>query len=328
MRILITGGAGYIGSHAVQETLVQGHQVWVLDDLSKGHRQAVDARAALIVGGTGDFDLLVEIFSKHQIEAVMHFAASAEVGESVADPAKYYTNNFVHSLNLLNAMKKSAVRRLVFSSTAAVYGSPQGTPISESAPCHPINPYGRSKWMTELAIEDCAKVFGLGYTILRYFNVAGAHPDGHIGEDHRPESHLIPRVLATGLDAKAAVKIYGTDYPTPDGTCLRDYVHVMDLATAHVLALESTEPGTGHVFNLGSEKGFSVREVIKACESVVSSPLTIVEEARRPGDPPSLIANSARAREILKWQPRYPDILTMVRHAWKWHQSHPQGYVD
>jgi UDP-glucose 4-epimerase len=319
MRILITGGAGYIGSHAVQETLVQGHQVWVLDDLSKGHRQAVDARAALIVGGTGDFDLLVEIFSKHQIEAVMHFAASAEVGESVADPAKYYTNNFVHSLNLLNAMKKSAVRRLVFSSTAAVYGSPQGTPISESAPCHPINPYGRSKWMTELAIEDCAKVFGLGYTILRYFNVAGAHPDGHIGEDHRPESHLIPRVLATGLDAKAAVKIYGTDYPTPDGTCLRDYIQVTDLARAHMDALRYLRAGGESLTcNCGYARGYSVKDVIAVVKSVSGVDFPVTISGRRPGDPAAIVARNDLIKSRLGWRPEHDDLDAIVAQALAW----------
>lgn len=326
MRILITGGAGYIGSHAVKETLSQGHEVWVLDDLSKGHRRAVDPKAELIVGSTNNFELLVNVLESRKIEAVMHFAASAEVAESVTDPAKYYSNNVVCSFNLLNAMRKCKVQRLVFSSTAAVYGSPDKTPINESQVSQPVNPYGRTKWITEMAIEDYSKAYGLGYTILRYFNVAGAHPDGDIGEDHRPESHLIPRVLASGLNEDTPVKIFGTDYPTPDGTCLRDYVHVMDLASAHVLAIESTVPGSGNTYNLGSENGFSVRDVISACENIIQGRLKIVEEARRAGDPASLIANSDRARNQLRWRPKFPEMETIVRHAWQWHSRHPEGY--
>lgn len=326
MRVLITGGAGYIGSHAVRETLAQGHQVEVLDDLSNGHREAVDPRAELIVGSTGDEALLLNLLKNHRIEVVMHFAANIEVAESVADPEKYYRNNFVHSLCLLKAMREAQVSRLVFSSTAAVYGTPKKTPIEESQERCPINPYGRSKMMTEMAIEDYSKAYGLGYTILRYFNVAGAHPDGTIGEDHHPESHLIPRILAVALNAKNPVNIYGTDYPTPDGTCLRDYVHVVDLARAHVLAIENTRPGQGDVFNLGSEKGFSVREVLSACEQATALKLPVKEEGRRPGDPPALVASSRKAYEVLNWRPQYPEINSIVKHAWQWHSSHPSGY--
>lgn len=326
MRILITGGAGYIGSHAVRETLEAGHQVWVLDDLSYGHRKAVDPRAELIIGNTGDHDLVVRALRGHHIDAVMHFAANIEVAESVADPQKYYHNNFVNSLALFKAMAEAGVRRLVFSSTAAVYGTPEKTPIDETQMRNPINPYGRSKMMTEMAIEDYSKAYGLGYTIFRYFNVAGAHPDGTIGEDHHPESHLIPRVLAGALDSSVPVKIFGTDYPTPDGTCLRDYVHVVDLARAHALAIEKTEPGRGDVFNLGSESGFSVREVIAACEKATGHKLTVVEEARRAGDPPSLVATSRKAKQVLGWKPQYTDMETIVKHAWRWHFHHPHGY--
>jgi UDP-glucose 4-epimerase len=326
MRILITGGAGYIGSHAVRETLDGGHQVWVLDDLSHGHRKAVDPRAELILGSTGDHELVVRILKSHHIEAVIHFAANIEVAESVSDPEKYYHNNFVNSLSLLKSMNEAGVRRLVFSSTAAVYGTPQKTPIDEKQPRDPINPYGRSKMMTEMAIEDYSHAYGLGYTIFRYFNVAGAHPDGKMGEDHHPESHLIPRVLAGALDAKVPVKIFGTDYPTPDGTCLRDYVHVVDLARAHVLAVEKTVPGMGDVFNLGSESGFSVREVIAACEAATGKKLTVKEEPRRAGDPPSLVASSRKAKEVLGWVPEFPDMKTIVSHAWRWHFHHPHGY--
>jgi UDP-glucose 4-epimerase len=326
MRILITGGAGYIGSHAVRETLAQGHKVWVLDDLSNGYRKAVSEKAELIVGSTQDLNLLTNILTNHRIDAVMHFAANIEVAESVADPEKYYQNNFVNSLQLLKVMRSTGVLRLVFSSTAAVYGEPQTVPISETQIRNPINPYGRSKMMMEMAIEDYSKAYGLGYTILRYFNVAGAHPDGTLGEDHVPESHLIPRILATALDSKQSVRIYGTDYPTPDGTCLRDYVHVVDLAYAHVLAIENTVPGKGNIFNLGSESGFSVREVIRACEKATGLILPLKEEQRRAGDPPALIANSRKARELLNWQPMYPDIQSIVQHAWQWHSRHPKGY--
>ncbi|MGZ3743899.1 MAG: UDP-glucose 4-epimerase GalE [Pseudobdellovibrionaceae bacterium] len=326
MRVLITGGAGYIGSHAVRETLAQGHQVEVLDDLSNGHREAVDPKAELIVGSTGNEELLLNILSHHRIDVVMHFAANIEVAESVADPEKYYQNNFVHSLCLLRAMRRAQVLRLVFSSTAAVYGTPKKVPIEETQERNPINPYGRSKMMTEMAIEDYSRAYGLGYTILRYFNVAGAHPDGSIGEDHHPETHLIPRILSVALNPQHPVKIYGTDYPTPDGTCLRDYVHVMDLVRAHVLAIENTQPGHGEVFNLGSEKGFSVREVIQACEQATAIKLPVREEGRRPGDPPALVASNHKARETLKWHPQHPEIQSIVAHAWQWHSLHPSGY--
>lgn len=328
MRILVTGGAGYIGSHAVRETLEQDHKVWVLDDLSNGHRKAVDPRAELIVGKTGNQALVVKLLKDYQIEAVMHFAANIEVAESVSDPQKYYHNNFVNSLTLFKAMAEARVRRLVFSSTAAVYGTPLITPIDENQPRNPINPYGRSKMMTEMAIEDYCHAYGLGYTILRYFNVAGAHPDGTIGEDHHPESHLIPRVLAGAMNAEVPVKIFGTDYPTPDGTCLRDYVHVVDLARAHVLAIEKTVPGKGDIFNLGSQSGFSVREVIAACEKATAKKLKVIEEPRRAGDPPSLVASSRKATEVLGWRPQYADMDSIVKHAWNWHVSHPAGYGD
>jgi len=325
MRVLVTGGAGYIGSHAVRELINSGHSVTVLDTLGKGHEEAVDPRATLIVGTTGNLDLLVQRLHAHQIEAVMHFAADIEVGESVTDPYKYYQNNFSNALTLLHAMMKVGIKRFVFSSTAAVYGNPERTPIEEDQRRHPINPYGRSKMMTEMAIEDFCHAHGLGYTILRYFNVAGASPDATIGEDHKPESHLIPRILHAARD-EGEVKIFGTDYDTADGTCIRDYVHVVDLARAHVLALEKMEEGKGRVFNIGSEKGFSVREVIAACEKVVGKKLKVAEEARRPGDPAVLVASSRRIRSELGWEPLYPNIQTIVQHAWHWHSTRPNGY--
>lgn len=325
MRVLVTGGAGYIGSHAVRELINAGHSVTVLDNLSKGHEEAVDPRATLIVGSTANLELLERHFQAHQIEAVMHFAADIEVGESVVDPYKYYQNNFSNALTLLHAMTNVGIKKFVFSSTAAVYGNPEKTPIEENQRRHPINPYGRSKMMTEMAIEDFCHAHGLGYTILRYFNVAGASPDATIGEDHQPESHLIPRILGAARD-EGEVKIFGTDYDTPDGTCIRDYVHVVDLARAHVLALENMSEEQGEVFNLGSESGFSVREVIAACEKVVGKKLRVIEEARRAGDPAVLVASSQKIRTKLNWKPLYPGIQTIVQHAWHWHTTHPQGY--
>lgn len=325
MRVLVTGGAGYIGSHAVRELINSGHSVTVLDNLSNGHEEAVDPRATFVNGSTGNVELLLQRLHAHQIEAVMHFAADIEVGESVIDPYKYYHNNFSNSLTLLHAMMKSGVKKFVFSSTAAVYGNPEKTPIEENQRRHPINPYGRSKMMTEMAIEDFCHAHGLGYTILRYFNVAGASPDATIGEDHEPESHLIPRILHAARD-EGEVRIFGTDYETKDGTCIRDYVHVVDLARAHVLALEKMEDGKGNIYNIGSEKGFSVREVISACETVVGKKLKVVEEKRRPGDPATLVASSEKIRRELEWKPLYPKIQTIVQHAWHWHSTHPRGY--
>lgn len=325
MRVLVTGGAGYIGSHAVRELVNTGHTVTVLDTLAKGHREAVDPRASLIVGSTADEDLLVQRLHAHQIEAVMHFAANIEVGESVKDPYSYYQNNFSHTLSLLRAMTKTGVKKLVFSSTAAVYGTPEKTPVDETQPRAPINPYGRSKMMAEMAIEDFSRAHGLGYTILRYFNVAGASPDAGIGEDHNPESHLIPRILQAARDG-GEVDIFGTDYPTPDGTCVRDYVHVVDLCQAHLLALANLKAGEACVYNIGSEKGFSVREVILACEKVVGRKLTVNTGPRRAGDPAVLIASSEKIRAQLHWRPRYPQLMTIVQHAWHWHSTHPLGY--
>lgn len=325
MRVLVTGGAGYIGSHAVRELINSGHSVTVLDTLAKGHEEAVDPRATLIIGSTANTELLMQRLHAHQIEAVMHFAADIEVGESVIDPYKYYKNNFANSLSLLHAMMKVGVKKFVFSSTAAVYGNPDKTPIEENQRRNPINPYGRSKMMTEMAIEDFCQAHGLGYTTLRYFNVAGASPDATIGEDHEPESHLIPRILGAARD-EGEVRIFGTDYDTHDGTCIRDYVHVVDLARAHVLAIEKMTEGQAKVYNIGSETGFTVREVISACENVVGKKLKVIETERRAGDPAVLVASSRRIRQELNWEPLYPNIQTIVQHAWHWHSTHPHGY--
>lgn len=324
MNVLVTGGAGYIGSHAVRELLRAGHSVTVLDNLSTGHREAVDSRASFVQGDTADAALVERVLRDHKIEAVLHFAAFIEVGESVADPDKYYRNNFSAPLVLLGAMRAAGVRKIVFSSTAAVYGNPVRVPIQEDDVRAPINPYGRSKMMTEMAIEDASRAYGLGYAILRYFNVAGASPDGSIGEAHEPESHLIPRILMAARDGQP-VGIFGTDYKTKDGTCVRDYIHVVDLVNAHILALEKIVPGAGSVYNLGSESGYSVREVIDACRAATGIDIRADIHPRRPGDPDVLIASSSRIRK-LGWTPQYTDMKTIIAHAWKWHTTHPQGY--
>ena len=324
MRVLVTGGAGYIGSHAVRELLDSHYDVTVLDDLSNGHREAVDHRALFVNESTANTAVVGNLLVERKIEAVLHFAAFIEVGESVADPYKYYLNNFTSSLSLLEAMRMADVRKIVFSSTAAVYGRAEVSPITEDQSRNPINPYGRSKMMTEMAIEDAAKAYGLGYAILRYFNVAGAHPSATIGEAHEPESHLLPRILSAAAKGES-IGVFGTDYNTPDGTCVRDYVHVVDLVRAHILALENIQPAQGAIYNLGSEKGFSVREVIAACRRVTESNFRIAEHPRRPGDPDTLVASSTQIRE-LGWRPAYSDLDVIIRHAWNWHQSHPHGY--
>lgn len=327
MKVLVTGGAGYIGSHAVKQLVREGHDVAVLDNLSKGHREAVDPKAKLYVGDVSDRALLRSIFREHRTEAVMHFAAFIEVGESVKEPYMYYRNNFSDAITMLDTMRHEGVGRIVFSSTAAVYGNPNQTPIEETHPRQPINPYGRSKMMTEMAIEDFATAHGLSYTILRYFNVAGASPEGTIGEAHEPESHLIPKILAAALGQTTELQIYGTDYPTPDGTCVRDYIHVEDLVRAHVLAIQATATqGKGSVYNLGSESGFSVRQVIETCQRVTGRQFQVREHDRRPGDPAVLVASSAKIRTELGWTRQYPELETIVAHAWKWHSTYPQGF--
>ncbi len=327
MNILVTGGAGYVGSHATRWLALAGHDVWVYDNLSLGHRAAVPT-GRLIVGELADEVRLQAAMKEHRIEAVMHFAAFALVGESVTDPAKYYRNNVAATLSLLEAMRVAGVWKLVFSSTTATYGAPKTIPITEDEPQLPINPYGFSKLVVERALADYAHAYGLGYAALRYFNAAGASPDGDLGEDHTPESHLIPIVLQVALGQRPQISIFGDDYPTPDGTCIRDYVHVDDLAQAHLLALQQLAPGKGIQLNLGTGRGYSVRQVIDACRKITGHPIPETIGPRREGDPPELVADSSRAQKQLGWKPRYPDIEPIVATAWKWHQAHPKGYGE
>ncbi len=327
MRILITGGAGYIGSHAVRLFLSRGHDVWVYDNLSVGHRAAVPADR-LIVGDLADVAHLDHEVLVRRIEAVVHFAAFTYVGESVREPGKYYQNNLVNTLNLMECLRRQGVGRFVFSSTAATYGSPERIPIPEDAPQRPINPYGASKLAVERALADYAHAYQWGYAALRYFNAAGASPDGAIGEDHDPETHLIPLVIQAALGQRPHIEIFGTDYATPDGTCIRDYIHVDDLAEAHLLALERLEPGKQLLYNLGIGKGSSVREVIRTVEEVTGKNVPVKEGPRRPGDPDVLVASSEKIQRELGWRPRYTDLRGIVETAWNWHRSHLKGYND
>ncbi len=327
MKILVTGGAGYVGSHAARLLDRAGHEVWVFDNLQLGHRGAFHPDR-LIVGDLNDCGLLTNVLKEKKIEAVMHFAAYSLVPESVTDPAKYYQNNIGGSISLLDAMRAANVKRIVFSSTTATYGVPNTIPITEDEPQQPINPYGFCKLVIERALADYAAAYGFGYAALRYFNASGASPDGEIGEDHQPESHLIPLVLQVALGQRSHITIFGDDYPTPDGTCIRDYVHVDDLGSAHVLALAQLQPGVELKLNLGTGHGFSVKQVIEMCRRVTGHPIPAVIGPRRPGDPPELVANPTKAKTVLRWKPRFADLESIVTTAWKWHQSHPRGFND
>jgi UDP-glucose 4-epimerase len=327
MNILITGGAGYIGSHAVRYFIEHGHVVWVYDNLAFGHEAAVP-RDRLIVADLSERERLLAVLKEKHIEAVVHFAAFAFVGESVEEPLKYYRNNIALSVELLEAMRATGVNKIVFSSTCATYGMPESMPITEETPQRPINPYGRTKLAIEWALADAATAYGLSYAALRYFNAAGAHPSGEIGEDHEPETHLIPLILQTILGQRPSIRIFGTDYPTPDGTCIRDYIHVDDLASAHLLALEKLQPGKGFCLNLGTGRGYSVREVIDACSEVTGCPVNTEDAQRRQGDPPVLVAAADRAQKLLSWKPQYQTLQRIVETAWKWHRSHPHGYKN
>jgi UDP-glucose 4-epimerase len=325
MHILITGGAGYIGSHAVKLFLARGHDVWVYDNLSMGHRQAVPAER-LLVGDLNEVQRLDHILLERRIEAIVHFAAWSFVGESVREPAKYYQNNLVNTLNLMECARKHRISRFVFSSTAATFGVPERMPITEDSPQLPINPYGASKLAIERALSDYARAYGWGCAALRYFNAAGAAADGSIGEDHHPETHLIPLVIWAAMGKRADIEVFGTDYPTPDGTCVRDYIHVDDLAEAHLLALEKLGPGAELRYNLGIGRGYSVREVVQTVEQVTGKTVTVKEGPRRPGDPPVLVASSEKIQRELGWRPRHTDLRSIVETAWNWHRTHPRGY--
>ena len=317
MKVLVVGGAGYIGSHMVLALRDTGHDAVVLDDLSSGHEEAL-LGAPLVRGSLADTALLTRLFDDQRPQAVMHFASFIQVGESVAKPAEYYRNNFVNTLNLLDAMIAHDVHHFVFSSTAAIFEA-SDAPIAEDHPKAPLNPYGRSKWMVELALQDYDRAYGLKSCCLRYFNAAGADPAGRLGERHEPESHLIPLALQAASGRRPALKVFGRDYPTPDGTCVRDYIHVVDLCAAHLLALdELARRNASSVYNLGNGAGFSVQQVIDAVREVTGHPLRLVEEARRPGDSARLVADPRRACERLRWQPRYADLREIVAHAWQW----------
>ena len=322
--ILVTGGAGYIGSHAVLALKRAGYGVVVLDNLVYGHRDLVEQvlQVDLIVGDINDRPLLDELFAKYDIAAVMHFSAYAYVGESVTTPDKYYRNNVVATLTLLEAMQAASIDKFVFSSTCATYGVPKTVPITEDHPQSPINPYGATKLMVERILADFDVAYGFKSVCFRYFNAAGADPTGLLGEDHDPETHLIPLVLQTALGKRQSVSIFGTDYDTPDGTCIRDYIHVSDLADAHILGVEYLlQGGDSTIFNLGNGNGFSVREIIDTAKQVTGREIKVVESDRRAGDPPALVGSGEKARKILGWNPQYPEIDKIISHAWNWHQK-------
>jgi UDP-glucose 4-epimerase len=323
MNVLVTGGAGYIGSVCTEELLNAGHSVAVYDDLSEGHRSAVDRRARFIPGHPNQEGDIQKAVMEVQPEAILHFAASALVGESMTNPGKYFHNNVVNGLKLLNAAVAAKVKKFVFSSTCATYGPPDRIPMTEDLPQRPINPYGESKLMFEKMLLWYKQLHGLDFVAFRYFNAAGASTT--FGEHHRIETHLIPNVLKVPLGQARQCEVYGTDYPTPDGTCIRDYIHIIDLAQAHILALA---PGKQGFFNLGNGDGYSVREVIQMCEKISGCKIPAVEKPRRPGDPPKLVAGAGKAIQELGWKPKYPKLEDIVATAWAWHQKHPNGYPD
>jgi UDP-glucose 4-epimerase len=323
--ILVTGGAGYIGSHVVKELLRQGQKPIVFDNLQTGHRE-VTKNTTFIEGNLSDRQKLKETFHFYQIEAVMHFAADCLVGESVQNPVKYFNNNVKNSINLIEIMEEMKVKKIVFSSSAAVYGEPKEIPISEKHPCVPTNPYGETKWVFEKVLQTFHDAGRLNFVSLRYFNAAGADPEGELGEDHSPETHLIPIVIKAALDG-IPVSIFGTDYNTPDGTCIRDYIHVTDLAQAHLLALGKLEKeNVCGIYNLGNGNGYSVKEVIETARKITGKKIVSIDSTRRPGDPARLVASSEKIREELGWIPKYPDLVTIVETAYQWHKNHPKGY--
>ena len=322
--ILITGGAGYIGSHCVKRLNQDGRETVTFDNLSEGHRDAVKGK--LVVGDLGNPEDLEKLFAEHPIDAILHFAAHCYVGESVENPEKYFRNNVANTLNLLSAARKAGVKRIIFSSTAATYGVPTEMPIPESHPQAPINPYGRTKLVVEQMLDAFDHAYGMKYVCLRYFNAAGADPDGEIGEDHDPETHLLPIAMRAALGIGPGLKIFGTDYDTPDGTCIRDYIHVVDLAAAHLAVLERLEQGQQRFYNLGIGNGYSVREVIEAAERVTGKKIPVKEGQRRAGDPPALFADASRIKSEIGWAAERPELEGMIESAWKWYEANPNGY--
>ncbi len=329
MNVLVTGGAGYIGSHAVKQLAESGHRVVTIDNLSRGHRQAVHPKAEFHQIDLAETAALADLLRRHEVDCVMHFAALICVGESVGEPLTYYQNNTAGAISLLRAMEAAGVKRFVFSSSAAVYGEPEGTPIVETMRQEPINPYGWSKWFVERILKDyAASDAQFAHVALRYFNVAGAAADGSLGEDHDPETHLIPLLLHAAQGRRGKLTVFGTDYPTPDGTCIRDYIHVDDLCTAHVAAMEALAPGDARVYNLGIGRGYSVKEVVDSAKRVSGKAIPIEYGDRRPGDPAVLYADSHKVQDELGWSPRYTEVDEIVASAWKWFERHPKGYDD
>lgn len=327
MKIVITGGAGYVGSACLRHAAARGHQVLAYDNLCMGHRAAVDGQP-LVKGDLADTGLLTRTLEEFGADAVMHFAASTYVGDSVLNPALHYRNNVGGTLSLLTAMQAAGVRRILFSSSCATYGMSSAETLDEATPLDPLSPYARTKLAAEWMIGDFARAYGTGFTFLRYFNASGADADGRHGEDHRPESHLIPLVLQVPLGQRDRILIFGDDYQTPDGTCIRDYVHTEDLASAHLLAAEAMEDATREIYNIGTGHGHSVMEVIEACERVTGEPIAREVTLRRPGDPPRLVADPAKLKARLGWEPDYVDIDATIATAWAWHSGNPGGYAE
>ncbi|MDT2011835.1 UDP-glucose 4-epimerase GalE [Carnobacterium divergens] len=328
MTILVLGGAGYIGSHGVDQLIEKGYQVVVVDNLQTGHKEAIHKEARFYQGDIRDKAFLQDIFKKEDIDGVLHFAANSLVGESMEQPLTYFNNNVYGTQVVLEVMEEFDVKKIVFSSSAATYGEAKVMPIAESAPTNPTNPYGETKLMMEKMLKWCDEAYQMNYVALRYFNVAGAKINGQIGEDHTPETHLIPLVLQTALGQRAELSIFGNDYDTPDGTCIRDYVHVQDLIAAHILALEYLEAGnSSNIFNLGSSTGFSVQEIVEAARKITGKEIPTKVEARRAGDPSTLVAASQKAQDTLGWKPEYTTMDRIIESAWNWHVNHPKGYT-
>jgi UDP-glucose 4-epimerase len=329
MNVMVAGGAGYIGSHAVKQLIEAGHRVVAVDNLCRGHRQAVHPDAKFLEIDLADTRALADVLRANAIDCVMHFAALAYVGESVTEPLRYYRNNTAGTISLLRAMQEAGVKRLVFSSTCATYGEPRQTPIVETTPQRPINPYGWSKWCVERMLTDYgAAQREFAYVSLRYFNVAGSAADGSLGEDHDPETHLVPRLLLAALGKLDEITVFGTDYPTPDGTCIRDYIHVDDLCAAHMVAMDSLRPGDGRIYNLGIGKGYSVKEVVESARRVTGREIPVRYGPRRTGDPAVLFADARKIRDELGWSARYTEIDQIVATAWNWFKNHPDGYGE